>query len=525
MDMTYFARLKKFFRTPWRIAAAVLVVLIVTIGWWFTGNNAPLETIAVTRGTVVQEVRITGVTKPHESVDLVFEKSGIVRAVYAKVGDVVNMGARLAELSRGELEGSLAQAEAQLAGMRAKLDELKRGARPEDIKVKETELRKAEQDLQNYYQQALDTLQEAYTKADDAVRAKTSGIFSGSKATSYYVTFTSCDGQAETDSSFLRLSLEPRLTDWRTGLDTLALSPTPSSLDQELTHARNILNTVKLFLKRTNDLLVTSCTVNNTAYDTYRTNVSTARTSIETILGSASDIAQTTASQKITIAKIEDELSLKRAGATPEQLVAAESEVRRAEGQVAVAQAQIAASIIRAPFSGIITRQDAKVGAFASPNTPLISLTSEHQFEIEAHIPEVEIGRVQLQNPVAITLDAFPSEQFMGVVSMIDPAETMIDGIANYTITIQFNRDDARMKSGLTANLAIETAKKEGVLFLPRVAITETEQGSFARAQENGAIRDIPVTLGIQGKGGIVEILSGVTEGEEVLRVASSATQ
>ena len=268
-------------------------------------------------------------------------------------------------------------------------------------------------------------------------------------------------------------------------------------------------------------MLVTGCTVNDTRYDTYRTNVNTARTNIGTVLTSVNTLAQTIASQKIVVARIQDELALKRVGATPEQLAAAEADVRRAEGQIAVVQAQIEATIIRAPFAGVITRHDAKVGEIAPPNITLISLISAQRFAIDANVPEVYIGRIRIKNSVAITLDAFPGERFSGSVTAVDPAETIIDGIANFKITVGFDNEVPDIKSGLTANLAIETIKKEGVLLLPQTAVLENNQGVFVQKEENDTVRNVPITIGIRGKGGMVEVLSGVYEGEEVLRIAS----
>lgn len=514
-----FTKLTRFFTTPFGIIVALLVVGGVAFAA-FSGGDEAVPTATVMRGTVSKNIQVTGTTEPHSSVALAFERGGTVRRVYAQVGDRVSEGARLVELSSSELRGQLTQAAATYASAQANLDELQRGTRPEDVKVKETELQKAQQDLTNDYQSARDTLQDAYAKADDA-RGKTAGIFSGSKSTAYSVTFTSCDGQAESDASRLRLSIEPMLDAWRTELNTLTASTPAGTLEQALAAAPDRLNMVKDFLKRTNDTLVTGCTANNTAFDTYRTNVNTARTNVNTALTNVTTLSQTIASQKLTVARIADELALKRAGATAEQLAAANAEVQRAAGQVAVVQAQLSAMTLRAPFAGMVTKQDAKVGELASANTPLVSLISEQQFEIEANVPEVEVGNVRVGNPVRITLDAFPGESFTGTITAIDPAETVIDGIANYTTTVQFSEPDPRMKSGLTANLDIETIKKEGVLFLPEIAVLRNNEGTFVRTQTDDGTRDIPVILGIRGNNGVVEILSGVREGDQVLHIVA----
>jgi len=129
----------------------------------------------------------------------------------------------------------------------------------------------------------------------------------------------------------------------------------------------------------------------------------------------------------------------------------------------------------------------------------------------------LDIARVSVGNPVSITFDALLSETFQGSIKSIESAETIIDGVVNFKIIIKINETDQTFRSGLTANLSIETSRRSGVLFLPEYAITEKDNGTFVEKMGNGIIEEIPVTAGARDSNGNIEIISGLIEGQEVV--------
>src|SRR5581483_1987631 len=182
-------------------------------------------------------------------------------------------------------------------------------------------------------------------------------------------------------------------------------------------------------------------------------------------------------------------------------------------------QVKIAKASLVAPISGVVTVQNAKVGQIATPGNVLVSLISNGGLEIDAQVPETDIGKVAVNNPVKITLDAFPGETFTGKVFYIDPAQTIVSGVVDYKIKISFDKSDSRIKSGLTANLTVQTQTDQNALILPQYAIIQNTTGTFVEVLQNGSPKQIPVTLGIRDQEGNVEVASGVTEGQQVINV------
>jgi HlyD family secretion protein len=196
-----------------------------------------------------------------------------------------------------------------------------------------------------------------------------------------------------------------------------------------------------------------------------------------------------------------------------------DAQIAQAQANVDSVKAKIQNSSIISPINGTVTQFDAKVGQLTSPNVPLISLISNGGYEVDAGVSEIDIGKILVGDKVTMTLDAFPGETFLGSVFYIAPAETNVGGVINYQVKISFDKLDPRLKSGLTANIDIETKHKDNILVLPQYAILQNDQGTFVEALENKVVKQNPVTLGIMDQKGNVEVVLGVTEGEKVLNI------
>ena len=140
-------------------------------------------------------------------------------------------------------------------------------------------------------------------------------------------------------------------------------------------------------------------------------------------------------------------------------------------------------------------------------------------YEVDGGVSETDVGKIAVGDAVTMTLDAFPNETFDGKVFYIAPAETNTQGVISFLVKIAFSKPDPRLKSGLTANIDIQTQQKNGVLILPQYAILQNDKGTFVETLENKKIKQNPVVIGISDQKGNVEVMSGVTLGENVLNI------
>lgn len=503
---------KKFFTSKRNIVILSLAVVLIVVGFfWFNNSDKNQTTVKVSKQTISEEVLITGKTESAKNIEMSFDRSGRVFSAKVKVGDHVSPGQVLATLDSNDLYAQLDQSLANLKAKEARLSELKKGVTSGDKNFSSSEVLGAENDLRNAEDLWLLALIDAYTKMDNAIRNLTDIFFDDPTTINAYYRLDNVTVDELIEFSFLRRELEGKLVDWNKRIGGLTVK---SDLDKEYTTDLNNLYRTREYLdkisKNVNSLTATS-EYSETTLTSYRTNISSARTEINSAISSVQN-----AKQAVLSAKNKLDLVL----TTPEEILIGEADVEKAEAEANQIRAQISKNTIISPIFGLVTRQDAVVGETANPGVNLITVMSDGDFEITANIPEIEVGKLVLGNKVEITLDAYPQETWMGKVSYIEPAETIVDGVVNYKIKVSFDKKDARLKSGLTANLVIETIKKENVLVLPLYSIFQEKGNYFVKKILAGdQFENVPIKIGIKSRDGRVEIISGLNEGEEVVAV------
>lgn len=467
----------KFIKKPIVFIPLILIIAGAAYYFYASRGNAPVyETVIAKKGSVMEEVSVTGRVKPSEEVALSFERGGKVLGIYVDVGDKVYAGGILIRLDSTEIQTQLDQAEANL-------------------KVQEVKVDNAKADLEEAKKNVIDKIQDAYTKSDDAVRTKVDQFIDNPKSNDPQLKFSTPNTILEAELKSDRKMMEQVLTEWKTDMDRLlASSYEPSSV----TFAKGNLEKVKSFLEKAatvlNNILQPTATVN-----TWKTDVSTARTNINTAITNLS-----AAKEKLTTAQ--SDLSLQ------------EAQVASNTAAIANYQAQLNKTALYSPINGVITKQEAKVGEIATSNTPIVSIISESKFEVEANIPEADIAKVKVGNPADITLDAYGDEVvFEAKVASIDPAETVVEGVTTYKVTIQFVKDDERIKSGMTANIDIKGVSQENVIVIPQQAVFTRNGDKLVRVLTNGTANEVKVKTGIKGYDGNVAITEGLNEGDQVI--------
>ena len=533
-----------------------LITIIAVAGFFiYKSQTKPLEydTFTVEQGDIAQNVSVTGQVKPAENIELSFEKSGRIVEIKNKVGDKIKNGQILASLNNIELRAQLAQANAGIQTQQAKLDELKKGTRAEEIQVAQTTLdnarksladadtnfanikNKADADLKEDYDAALSAANDAVTNAIYSLfvltdiqytyfqsTSDTDSInIAEAKANAIYILLGEVNAGRATNNAITQMAGGAKKI-----VQTAQDNPTFSNIDSALISVKNALQKVKSAL----DVVSTT-----SLSSTNKTNLNTEKTSVNADITAVSGKIEAIAVQKATnqnniitaqislttaqntLANAQTNLALKQAGSTPEQIAAADAQVREAQANALNISAQLAKTYIKSPVDGIITKQDAKIGQMATANQILIAVMSDAKFEIEANVSENEIAKISLNDEASITLDALGSkEKFAGRVIKIDPAETIISGVIYYKTTLVFNIEDARIKSGMTANLDIKTDERKNVLILPYYVIKQKGDTRYVQQISGKTIKDVTIGVGLEGET-MVEITSGLKHKEQVI--------
>lgn len=507
-----------FLKRPINIVA-IFVVLVIALVFFMRGGGAPkYETAEAAKRDIAQEVAVTGRVQAAESLELAFEKAGRVSQVFSKVGDRVFPGSLLVSLDNAELFANLAEAEADVKVQESKLKELERGTRAEEIRVYEVKVANAEAALGDAKENVVNTLQGSYTKADDAVRNKAAQFFTLPWSSSSQLRFSLSDSQLKVEVESKRLLAENMLLSWSSSLAALTAE---GNLATAIEQARQSLSAVKSFLEKSAlalSIAVPEPGITQAAIDSWKTDVYTARTNVSTAITNVQTTEENlqTAQSNLSLAK--ENLTLAQAGSSSEEIAAQAAKLEQSRAAVEKIEAQIEKNKLFSPIAGVVTKQKAKAGELVSAGVAVVSLISDNDFEIETNVPEADIAKVKVENEAEVTLDAYGRDAVFGAkVVKIDPAETIIEGVATYNVTLLFIKEDERVKPGMTANINILTAKKEGVLAVPQRAVTRKGEESVVRVLLGKEIKEVKVKTGLRGSEGFIEITEGLKEGDVVI--------
>ncbi len=498
----FWSRLWKFLKRPYGWGGILIVIAVYFI---FFGRGAKtLQTITIQEGTIAQTVVVTGQVTAAKAVSLSFEQTGRVAAIYVKEGDRVAAGSPLVAQSGTELQAQLDQAKANLLAAQANLAILKAGATPQDIAVAEAQVGTAETAL-------VAAVQNAYAASDDAVHNQTDPIFTNPR-TNPQLAFQTGNQQVTNTVQNERLALESALGVWRSALNGIGSS---TDFAAAASQANTTLTQVQQFLSDAAaavNLATPTTGLSQTTINTWKANIAAGRTEVNTALTSVTADAS-------ALAVAQKQLILKQAPPTQDQVAASEAAVAQAQAQVALDQAAVGRTVLSAPFDALVTNVAPQVGETVTAGEDVVDLIGENSLEVQAYVPEIDVAKLTVGDAVSMTFDALPNETFTGKLVTIYPSETVINGVSNYEIDVAFDKMDPRFKSGLTANLTIETMKKDNVLVLPQYALIENDQGTFADKIESGQPVQVPVTLGIRDGNGNAEVLSGLKAGDQVVNI------
>ena len=196
------------------------------------------------------------------------------------------------------------------------------------------------------------------------------------------------------------------------------------------------------------------------------------------------------------------------------------ADVRAAEADLAAAQARAAKAEVRAPISGELTDLVADEGEQILAGAIMATVqTTDEAFRVFADIAESDISKIALRDSVELTFDAFGDDvSFVGSVSFVNPAAKLVEGVTFYEIEIDLGEEIFGLKPGMSADATVETETLSDALIVPQRSVLERDGQTYVRIPKTvGQFEDRNVEIGLRGDGGLVEILSGVEEGEEVI--------
>lgn len=505
------------------IIGAVLLLIIFVV---FKANSGNADTMVedVKFGEIQKTVLATGSVISSTDVDLSFKSSGIVQDVNVKVGDSVKEGEVLANLDQGEESARVTQAQAALDEAEASYDKLIAGANTPEVNIAKSSVRSAEVALKN--------ADRAYTatafQQDNLVNNARLALYNAgleakrTKVVSGEVTATLSGAYQGTEEGYYRFELEFITSGFKVKYSGIENGVGTTNVKRGIATP---LGTKGLYVTFSTDGSfsgnpVWRVDIPNLESDTYLTNLNAYNAAVQTrdsaLLAAQNTLNSAQASLDEANSNLEDVL----AEARPEDVAIAQAQILSAQGQLESAVAGLESTIIRAPADGTITSISVDEGEAASSTKPAMVLKDLENLYVEANIAEANISEVKLDQEVEFTFDALGSDRvFKGKVAQIDPASTLVSGIVNYKIKASVGKLED-IKPGMTANLKIIVNSKKDTLMIPKRSVVDKDGKVYVRVvtdEKKKSYEEQAVTLGIEGDGGVVEVVSGLKQGQKVI--------
>lgn len=180
---------------------------------------------------------------------------------------------------------------------------------------------------------------------------------------------------------------------------------------------------------------------------------------------------------------------------------------------------------IKSPIDGTVLDLPGREGMYITPGSLLAQIGTTSQLEIEADLLSDDLGDVQLGQPVSVTATVLGQEVLTGVVSDIKPrafAKVSALGVEQRRVPVIIKLNSSlKLKPGYEVRVSIETARRDGVLLVPREALKSTGNGGYRVMKiSNNRVVYQDVELGLKGRE-YVEATAGIQEGDLIVKDGS----
>ncbi|HLO88956.1 MAG TPA: efflux RND transporter periplasmic adaptor subunit, partial [Nostocaceae cyanobacterium] len=419
-------------------------------------------TVPVEAKSITVKITATGKVQPVQSVNISPKSPGILADLYVEQGDTVEQGQIIARMDNSEIKMRILQYQANLAQAKAQLAEAEAGSRPEEIAQARARLRQAEAQL-------------------DIVKA-------GNRSQEIE------QAQAQVDSARAQVELtQARVRRYQGLAKEGAIAK--DSLDQYISEDRRARASLEEAQRRLS--LLKSGNRNE-------------------------DITR----QQAVVAQEREALRQLQNGSRPEEIARLKASVLSATAQLRQQQVQLEDTIIRAPFSGIITQKYATSGAYVSPaisasstasatSTSIVALAKG--LEVLAKVPEVDIPYIKEGQKVEIIADAYPDEVFEGRVKLIAPEAVVEQNVTSFQVRVNIVTGLDKLRSGMNVSeITFIGDTVNNALLIPQETIV-TEQGKTGvmvpDTNNKPQFRAVTIGANLDNK---IQVLEGLKAGDRV---------
>ena len=191
----------------------------------------------------------------------------------------------------------------------------------------------------------------------------------------------------------------------------------------------------------------------------------------------------------------------------------ARTNVSNAEAALALARKGLSYSVILSPIDGFVAERVADLGEYVSPQQKVATIVKTNPLRMRIDIPEQAIPEVQVGQSVSVTTSAWPDRRFSGRIARTAPNVSATS--RTLTVEAEIDNRDGSLKPGQFATVKILQQRPAPVVFVPARAVASEAGVSRVFVIKDGRAEQRVIQTG-QTEGDLIEVKSGVTDGEQV---------
>jgi membrane fusion protein, multidrug efflux system len=188
------------------------------------------------------------------------------------------------------------------------------------------------------------------------------------------------------------------------------------------------------------------------------------------------------------------------------------------EAKIALAEARLARSTIRAPFSGRVGLRQIAVGDVVREGADMFTLEDTATIKVDFRLPERYLSAVKTGQRVTMGTDALPGKDFIAAVELIDPL--INTDTRSFLVRGKLANPQGSLRAGMFARVRLAVAERTGVLLVPEEAVTLTPSpggnASYVFKVADGKAIRTQVKTGAR-RNAQIEIQSGLSAGDVVV--------
>lgn len=443
-----------------------------------------LQTVAAERGSLISTIGATGIVRSNQSATLNWQTSGTVGQVLVAEGEAVEAGQVIAILEETSLPQNVILAQADLVTAEQALEDLLNSELQQAIALQAVE----------EAQQALDDINNPDLQQALALQAIADAQKAVNLADTAYLNVKGSASQTDVDAA--EAQVEIARAELEAAQDRYA--PYADKPENNLTRA-NLLSQVAqaqqkydMAVRNYNGLIASA---SDTDIALAEANLATAKAQLLDAERQYERIKDgpNPADVALLEARLKDsqrEWERIKDGADPKDIAVAQASVDAAKAILNQKQ-------ITAPFNGVVTMVSCKYGDQVAPGTSAFRVDDLSHLMVDLDVSEIDVNRTSVGQNVTMTFDAIQGSQYTGKITEVSLVGSQVEGIVNFSVTIEIIDADASVRPGMTAVVNIVVGELDDVLLVPNRAVRVVNNTRVVYLLlENGQLEQVEITLG-----------------------------